>query len=984
MSEFIAEAAVRVRPDTRTFRKELSAQLAAIKVAPVVVPVVAAGAGLAAAAAATAALSTQQAVAEKTTLGLASAAQVESSAFGRQAVILQAASASTAAVAANQERLRVSSNKTTGSLLGLGSATGRLDAALLGLRTAVGSTAVIGLGAGALAAIALGKGLRSLIGSTAQLERELNVFQATTGATALEMENVSEAATRLGADITIPGVSAGDAAVAMSELAKAGLSVQQSIDAARGVLQLATAASIDFAAASELAANALNAFGLDGADAVHVADLLAGASIAAQGSISDMGFALSQTAAVARQVGFTVEATTTILALLAKNGLRGSDAGTSLRTALLRLVNPSAEAARQIQELGLQVRDFAGNIRTDIFAQFGAATRDLSAAQRDAVLANVFGQDAIRAAAILAREGVEGFAETEAVVRKQGAAAELAGAKSKGLAGAWENLKNQATNAGLAIGNDLNPLIEAGVSGTADILKVTNDFSDALDNLGKQPPPQSVEELTTQLQNLQSWLSQFAAEGDKERVARLRERIEELAAALREQMNPALFENADALDRAALSTRTLSDAHDRMVDSATAAAGAIDLLTRATAQNQAELLRLQTEGGTPQQQIAVLRSDIATQRDIIARAKAGPAKGRATAIEKARRQILSDQAQIEALQAQITSDARTAASKAETAAKEAQAANDRQFQALADMFGGRQQRLEDAIARAAIADNVAKQIRLNKALIASLKKERVALLERLKTLKVSATLRKQILDAIARAIEDAQQDVLRLQKEQQDAFREAVSQKLDLRIQLAEVRGDIKGQIRAHRAKLKAIQAELEKLRRQHKQNTVAWLELKVQQAEEQKAIKELQAQTKEKNRAQAALMFTFLQTQQGFAANLLGNLIGGGLTGGLVGNTSATGTAAPTAVSAFGLKASPGRALNPEADLVAQGQVAAGARLGVSRGQGTTQVELLRSILQALNDIKRGAGFPGAQYQRRRASAAMDTGGGGGGVVAA
>src|SRR5262249_46831754 len=162
----------------------------------------------------------------------------------------------------------------------------------------------------------------------------LAVFQATTQATAEELRNVSDAAKALGRDLTLPGVTAIDAAQAMTELAKAGLSVQDSIAGARGVLQLAKAAAIDNAQATELAASALNAFGLAGDQASHVADVLANAANEAQGSIVDVGIAFQQAAAIGHQVGLSFEDTTAFITELARAGLTGSDAGTSLRTAL--------------------------------------------------------------------------------------------------------------------------------------------------------------------------------------------------------------------------------------------------------------------------------------------------------------------------------------------------------------------------------------------------------------------------------------------------------------------------------------------------------------------------------------------------------------------------------------------------------------------------------------------------------------------------
>lgn len=322
------------------------------------------------------------------------------------------------------------------------------------------SAQLVGLRGAALSAnVAFIATAASVIGFAASLvqfarfQSTLNVFRVTASATADQMKVVREQAEALGRDITLPGVGAQDAAESMTELSKAGLSVQDSLNGARGVLQLATAAAIDNAQATELAASALNAFGLSGDQAVHVADVLTNAANDAQGSIVDMGIALQQSAAVSRQAGLSLEQTVAALTLLARSGLRGSDAGTSLRTALIRLINPTAKAAREIDKLGLHVRTATGAINLDVFDEFARKTRNLTAAQRDQSLAIIFGQDAIRAAAILAREGSSALDAETASVNKSGSAAKLAGARMAGLSGDVENLKNQMAATGLIVGN---------------------------------------------------------------------------------------------------------------------------------------------------------------------------------------------------------------------------------------------------------------------------------------------------------------------------------------------------------------------------------------------------------------------------------------------------------------------------------------------------------------------------------------------------
>jgi TP901 family phage tail tape measure protein len=369
----------------------------------------------------------------------------------------------------------------TASLTGLARGAGAAALSTLGLRGAVLAANASFL-AGTVAVIAFGKSLQS----AANFETELNVLRVTAQATEEEMAAVSETARKLGADITLPGVAAGDAAQAMGALAKAGLSVQDSIDGARGVLQLATAAGIDNAEATQFAANALNAFGLSGDQATHVADVLTNAANSSQGSIQDMGIAFQQVSAVARQVGVSLEDTATLLTLLARNGLAGSDAGTSLRVAFTRLINPTEKAQKVIERFGLNLRDISGNIRPEVFAEFAQAQRGLSKGAQDANAAIVFGTDALRAYSIISRESTQGLNETRDAIDRTGSAAELAAARTAGLAGAAENLKNQFSTLGLALGTAASGPVTDFVNVIADGVSNINAFINFLDRSGDE------------------------------------------------------------------------------------------------------------------------------------------------------------------------------------------------------------------------------------------------------------------------------------------------------------------------------------------------------------------------------------------------------------------------------------------------------------------------------------------------------------------
>lgn len=324
-------------------------------------------------------------------------------------------------------------------------------------------------------AAAIGVFAKSL-GAFAGFQTELNTFRVTAEATGEQMQQISDLSRQLGADLTLPGVSAADAAQALAELSKAGLSVEDSMDAARGALQLATAAGIDNQKAVELVANALNAFRLNGAEATRVADLLAGASKESQGSIEDMGLALRQSAAAAAQAGISVEDTITLLTQLARAGLTASDAGTSLRVLLIRLINPTDAAAAALDKLNVKLRDQAGNLRPEVFSEIVAKLQQLPKAQQDATLATIAGQDAFRALAITGRDGVGALNALRDAVEEAGLASEIAGARTQGLAGSAENLKNQLSNAAIALGSQLAPAVQ----GVADVLSTAIEGASGL------------------------------------------------------------------------------------------------------------------------------------------------------------------------------------------------------------------------------------------------------------------------------------------------------------------------------------------------------------------------------------------------------------------------------------------------------------------------------------------------------------------------
>lgn len=282
--------------------------------------------------------------------------------------------------------------------------------------------------------------------ATAEFEQSLNTMQVVSGATAQEMAALQQEALRLGAETSF---SAGEAAQGMLELAKAGLSTEQVMAAIGGTLDLAAAGGLDVAQAAEIAANAVNTFGLEASDTVRVADILAAAANASSVEVTDMAQGMTMAGAVFAANKVPIEDLSTAIALLGNNGIKGSDAGTSLKTMLMRLTAPTKEASGAMRDLGIEVYNSDGSMRTfeDIVGQLERSTTGLTDAQRNQALTTIFGADAIRAANILVSEGSVAYAAMKNQVTEAGAAGLVADSKLKGLAGAIEYAKGSIESA---------------------------------------------------------------------------------------------------------------------------------------------------------------------------------------------------------------------------------------------------------------------------------------------------------------------------------------------------------------------------------------------------------------------------------------------------------------------------------------------------------------------------------------------------------
>lgn len=336
-----------------------------------------------------------------------------------------------------------------------------------------------------VAALAMGTvaaaGIALAVSKFADFDQAMSNVKAATQESTENMSLLREAALAAGADTVY---SATEAAGAIEELGKAGLTTQEILDGGlAGALSLAAAGAMDVSEAASVTAISLKQFGLDGDQAGHVADLLAAGAGKAVGDVSDLGAALGQAGLVANGAGQSIEDTTGVLAAFADAGLLGSDAGTSLKTALIALQAPTDKSRSIMEDYNLSFYDGAGKMLSyqEIAGQLENNLSDLTDEQRNAALAQIFGNDALRAANVLYTQGADGIQKYVDQTNDTGYAAKVA-------ADRLDNLKGDVERLGGAFDTFL---IQTG-SGANDALRgITQGFTFLVDEMGKVPAPVS-------------------------------------------------------------------------------------------------------------------------------------------------------------------------------------------------------------------------------------------------------------------------------------------------------------------------------------------------------------------------------------------------------------------------------------------------------------------------------------------------------------
>nr|DAI45899.1 MAG TPA: minor tail protein [Caudoviricetes sp.] len=326
-------------------------------------------------------------------------------------------------------------------------------------------------------ATALGGVSIAAIKAGSDFESQMSRVQAISGATGSEFNKLKEQAIQLGADTAF---SSSQAAEGMENLAAAGFTTSEIMDAMPGLLDLAAASGEDLASSSDIAASTLRGFGLEAADAAHVADVLAANANKTNSSVADTGEAMKYVAPLARAAGLSIEETAAAIGIMANAGIQGSQAGTTLRGAISRLSKPTKQMSECMADLGISFYDSEGNMKSlaEQTRMMEEATAGMTDEQRNNVLVTLYGQEALSGMLALMNEGDGALLElTHAYETCDGSAKAAAETMQDNLAGALDQLGGSAETLGIVFYESVSEsLKETAKSATDSINNITEAF----------------------------------------------------------------------------------------------------------------------------------------------------------------------------------------------------------------------------------------------------------------------------------------------------------------------------------------------------------------------------------------------------------------------------------------------------------------------------------------------------------------------------
>ena len=358
---------------------------------------------------------------------------------------------------------------------GVAGALGSIGAAAetAGRALTLGVTAPLMTAAGA--AIQTGMQFDASMSNVYGLMSSLNLSQA-------QMDALRDTAREMGATTKF---SASEAADAMGYMALAGWDDAQVIAGIPGVLNLAAAANMDLAKASDIVTDTMTPFGMAAERAGEAADVFAYAQANSNTTVEALGEAMKYAAPTADAFGMTLQDTAAAMGVLANAGIKGSQGGTTLNAMLRDMKNNAKNGAIAIGKTKVALTNADGSYRSyaAIIRDIDKATSSMTASQRDAALGAIFGDESLKGILATLKQGPDALdAMTEGMYACGGAAEDMAATMGDNLKGDLAILKSGAQDMAIALSDWLMPAARGVVQGITDMIGKFNALDDGTKN----------------------------------------------------------------------------------------------------------------------------------------------------------------------------------------------------------------------------------------------------------------------------------------------------------------------------------------------------------------------------------------------------------------------------------------------------------------------------------------------------------------------
>lgn len=339
------------------------------------------------------------------------------------------------------------------------------------------------LQAGAFFGVSLG--LTDTINTQKDFEAAMSQVQATSGADDSELEQLTKKAEEMDATTKF---TASDSAEAMNYMAMAGWKTEDMLDGITGIMNLAAAANEDLGTTSDIVTDALTAFGMSASDSGHFADVLAQASANANTNVSMLGESFKYVAPVAGAMKYSVEDVSLALGLMANASVKGSQAGTSLKTSIANMAAPTDKMQGAMDKYGISLTKRNGEMKSfkEVLDMLRANLGGLSETEQTAAASTIFGKEAMAGMLAIINASTEDYEKlTQAIYNADGATEKMANTQLDNLSGSITLLQSAVDGVKISFGKRLNPYVRSVAEGLTaampDIEAALSDFMDFVD-----------------------------------------------------------------------------------------------------------------------------------------------------------------------------------------------------------------------------------------------------------------------------------------------------------------------------------------------------------------------------------------------------------------------------------------------------------------------------------------------------------------------